>query len=610
MSAFDTTISNGPSRNRVDIAFAGDGYRSSEIATTYPNHVRALTDYMFSGDLLSEPFGRYKNFFNVHRVNVVSAESGADDPSTNTFRNTALDASYLWDGVTQRLLYVSDSKTDAAIASALSGTEINAEMAFVTVNDTQYGGGGGKYAVYAGGNQSSLEIALHEVGHSFAALADEYDYGGPTTYSGGEPIQPNVTTDPTGAKWAHWLGYEQPGVGTIGVYEGGLYSKFGIYRPSVNSKMNSLGQPFDAVSREQFILRIYDYVDPIDAHTDNSARLVNRDSVFVDVIDPAVIKVRWSVDGRTIQDGGVYAFDLSDQGYGLGTFAVTALAYDDTGWVRTGLGKLQQTVTWTIEVPSEASTCPIIARDGTQDGSASTDDTLTGPAYHNTFFVAEEGVSGHDRITNFGKDDVFATSKALFDSNGDGIITFGTNKVLDLDGPDAGIDTVKFDGLDAKKGLRFLGEGCDDVFVYADATVRPLKALEGKLGDDSLTGDNPDAKANKFFFDTALDLNLGHDTIFNFGARDILATTTKQFDSNNDGKIDFGSNDLLDLSGGLGGPGDPGLPGEVGDIAIKNTTGNTITTLEFDGQVDHGGVHYYVYSTVGSAAGTGDLLFA
>lgn len=414
MSAFDTTISNGPSRNRVDIVFAGDGYRSWEIATTYPNHVRALTDYMFSGDLLSEPFGRYKNFFNVHRVNVVSAESGADDPSTNTFRNTALDASYLWDGVTQRLLYVSDSKTDAAIASALSGTGINAEMAFVTVNDAQYGGGGGRYSVYAGGNQSSLEIALHEVGHSFARLADEYDYGGPTTYSGGEPNQPNVTTDPTGAKWAHWLGYEQQGVGTIGVYEGGLYSKFGIYRPSLNSKMNSLGQPFDAVSREQFILRIYDSVDPIDAHTDNSARLVNRDAVIVDVIDPAVIKVRWSVDGRTIQDGGVYAFDLSDQGYGLGTFAVTALAYDDTVWVRTDLDKLQQTVTWTIDVPTGATTgadnlkgtkkidkISALAGNDTLLGNVG-NDTLSGDADNDTL----SGDAGNDTLNGGGGNDV------------------------------------------------------------------------------------------------------------------------------------------------------------------------------------------------------------
>jgi hypothetical protein len=462
MSPFDTPISNGPSGNRVDVVFAGDGYRSSEIATTYSDHVRGLTDYMFSGDLLSEPFGRYKNFFNVHRVNVVSAESGADDPSTNTFRNTPLDASYLWDGVTQRLLYVSASKTDAAIASALSGTGINAEMAFVTVNDAQYGGGGGKYAVYSGGNMRSLEIALHEVGHSFAGLADEYDYGGPRTYTGGEPIQPNVTTDPTGAKWARWLGYEQPGIGTIGVYEGGLYSEFGIYRPSMNSKMKSLNQPFDAVSREQFILRIYDYVDPIDTHADNSARLVNKDAVFVDVIDPAVIKVRWSVDGRTIQDGGVYAFDLSDQGYGLGTFAVAALAYDDTEWVRTGLDRLQQTVTWTIVVPTGATTGP---------------DKLIGTEKIDKILA----LAGNDRVFGLGGDDMLSGGRGndkLAGREGADRLRGGEDSDVFRFGPGAGTDRIlDFDDFgDDRCRLAGFGEAYD--------TFAELRRAAAQVGED------------------------------------------------------------------------------------------------------------------------------
>jgi hypothetical protein len=53
MSSFDTAISNGPSSNRVDIVFVGDGYQSSEIATIYSDHVGELTSYMFSDDLLS-----------------------------------------------------------------------------------------------------------------------------------------------------------------------------------------------------------------------------------------------------------------------------------------------------------------------------------------------------------------------------------------------------------------------------------------------------------------------------------------------------------------------------------------------------------------------------
>jgi hypothetical protein len=445
MNAFDTVIRNGLPSNRVDIVFAGDGYRSSEIETTYSDHVAALTNYMFSGDLLSQPFGRYKNFFNVHQVNVVSAESGADDPSTNTFRDTALDASYLWDGVTQRLLYVNEFKAHPVIAGALSGTAdpetiYSDEMVFISVNDTQYGGGGGKYAVYAGGNPASFELALHEMGHAFARLADEYDYGGFTPrYDGPEPSEPNVTTDPTGAKWAHWIGYEQPGIGTIGAYEGGYYHEFGIYRPSLNSKMRSLDQPFDAISREQFILRIYDYVDPIDAHTDNSAWLTDADSVFVDVIDPAVIKVRWSVDGKTIQDGSVYEFDLSDQGYGLGTFAVTALAYDDTDWVRTDLDTLQQAVTWTMDVPTGATACAD-SLTGTERidhiSALAGNDKVCGLAGDDTL----SGDAGNDRVSGGKGDDTVLGGTGddrIWTGKGSDVVVFnegdGKDQVFDFD---------------------------------------------------------------------------------------------------------------------------------------------------------------------------------
>lgn len=425
MIAYDTRSSTGPSSNRVDIVFAGDGYQSSEIETIYSGHVDALTSYMFSGDSLSQPFGRYKNFLNVHQVNVVSAESGADDPSTNTFRNTALDASYLWDGVTQRLLYADTSKADAVIAHALSGTGIDPDIRFVAVNDAQYGGGGGAYAVYAGGNPASLEVALHEVGHSFAGLADEYSESA-TRYEGPEPDLPNVTTDPTGAKWAQWLGYDQPGIGLIGAYEGGLYQDYGIYRPSLDSKMRSLGQPFDAVGREQFILKIYDYVDPIDTHSDNSAPLVNTDSIFVDVVDPTVIKVRWSVGGKLVKDGGVYDFDLSDQGFGIGRFTVTALAYDDTDWVRVNRDKLQESVTWTIDVPTGATGCA---------------DYLTGTKKIDHIF----GLAGNDRIFGFGGDDTLSGNAGkdwLDGGSGDDVLIGGKDQDIFVFGTEPGKNNI------------------------------------------------------------------------------------------------------------------------------------------------------------------------
>lgn len=350
----ETIVNNGPSANRVDIVFLGDGYTQANLdAGLYDTHINNYLGYMFGDNALTDPFYRYRNYFNVHAVNVVSAQSGADNPGTNTYVDTALDASYYWGGGPERLLYVSTSKANTARNTALSGTGITAQMQFVTVNSTKYGGGGGSWAVFAGGNSSANDVALHEMGHSFAGLADEYSYGGPTVYTGSEPYEPNVTTDPTGSKWSQWIGYNQPGIGTIGTYEGARYSEQGIYRPSDNSKMRSLNQPFDAISREEIILDIYNRVDPLDSWTPNIATLTDPGDLLVSRIDAATIDLEWFVDDQLIATG-IDAFDLADFGFGPGQYDVTARGYDPTGfdpvngWVRRDSFKLEQYIDWTV----------------------------------------------------------------------------------------------------------------------------------------------------------------------------------------------------------------------------------------------------------------------
>jgi MYXO-CTERM domain-containing protein len=346
-AAYETMVDNGPSSNRVDVVFLGDGYTAPQLSTVYPAHVNGMLAHLF--DHGEDPYPRYRNFFNVHRVDVVSNQSGADVPPLGVFRDTALDAKYFYDGATDRLLYVNTTKANAALASGLAGAPFGAEVKLVTVNDARYGGGGGAYAVYAGGNGSAAEIALHEMGHSFNGLADEYG-GNVSAYSGGEPGEPNVSRDPTGAKWSHWVGYNQPVIGTIGAYEGGRYHDRGIYRPSNNSKMRSLGRPFDAVSREQIILDIYDLVDPLDAFTDNAATLVNPDVLAVDTVDADVIGVEWSIDGVPLPQTIGEALDVATLDLVNGLYTITARAFDPTDWVRTHLDRLEQTVTWSVLV--------------------------------------------------------------------------------------------------------------------------------------------------------------------------------------------------------------------------------------------------------------------
>ena len=354
----------GPATNRVNAVFLGDGYTAADLAAeTYANHVQNYWDYMFADDVKNDPFYRYRNFFNAYRVDVVSNQSGADEPQNHVAKDTALDATYRFDGVTDRLLYVSQSKADAAMNTALDGTGVEPQMRFVSVNDSVYGGGGGKYAVFAGANGLSREIALHELGHSFSGLADEYDYGGPTVYAGGEPSQIDVTTDPSGAKWSQWLGYHDPTGSVVGAYEGAMYSQKGIFRPTLDSKMRSLGQPFNAVSREKIILDVYSTVHPLDGYTGNADLLLDPQSISVNPVDVNVIDTQWFVDGTLVTvDDGLSNLNIGGLGLAPGQHTIEVRAFDPTGfdpvngWVRVDTEKLEQFVTWSVTIDDLAPT--------------------------------------------------------------------------------------------------------------------------------------------------------------------------------------------------------------------------------------------------------------
>lgn len=233
----------------------------------------------------------------------------------------------------------------------------------------------------------------------------------------------------------------------------------------------------------------------------------------------------------------------------------------------------------------------LLNRAGTINGTSAASEILTGKSGANSFFF-DEGVTGNDRILNFEKSDVLVLEKALYDGNKDGIIALSGN-VLSIDAPKAG-DMLRIDGVSA---LRFLGTDDAGHAVYADASTRPRGAKESTLADNAFTGDKGDKKKDVFFFDTALGADLGSDTINLFGKRDLIATTTKLADGNNDGIV-TGDNGLFALSDGLG------------SIALKGTSGAAVSSIEFDGAVVRGDVTYYVYSLVGSTAtDTSDLGF-
>ncbi len=354
-----TVIDNGPTANRIDLVLVGDGYTAAELRT-YADHVDNLLSTFFG----ESPLDAYSTFFNVHRVDVISNESGVDhDPTEGIFRDTALDMRFFCSD-TERLLCVNVGK---ALTAAAEAPDVDQVLALA--NSTKYGGAGypsSDLGTLSGGNSSAIQIGLHEFGHSFADLADEYDYGDDPTYTGPEPDAPNVSIYDAAAmagrrtKWHRWL--DEPNVDT---FEGAMYHKFGIYRPTNNSKMQSLNRPFRQVNVEQFVLGAYETVRPIDDATPPGT--YQQDTVFF--VDPVVLNldapathsldVQWSLDGDPIAGAVGTTLDAASLGpvFGItlppGTYTLAVEVVDATDLVRDEAQRdllMTDQRSWTLEV--------------------------------------------------------------------------------------------------------------------------------------------------------------------------------------------------------------------------------------------------------------------
>jgi len=275
---------------------------------------------------------------------------------------------------------------------------------------------------------------------------------------------------------------------------------------------------------------------------------------------------------------------VADKGY-VGSDSFTYAASD---------GKASDNGVVSIAVTAPPVTPPV-GKPTIQDGSSSASQTLTGTSGNDMFFFDIAKNSGIDTIKNFSHEDVLATTAKLFDGNGDGIIKFAANS-LSLDAPRSD-DYAVIEGVSA---LRLMGTDAAGRYIYADASVRPQGAEEGTLANDKMSGDSTEKAASQFFFDTALGRDLGHDTLSNFGNKDVLVTTVALPDDGA-GHVKLGAKGVLDLGSNAG--------VDLGDVTIGGLKGASVSTLEFDGAVSHDGTTYYVYSLDGSAAGTAALQF-
>ena len=235
----------GDPHKSVDLAFIAEGYKSDEMAK-FREDVKKMADYLFA----EAPFADYKDKFNIWAIEAVSQESGTDVPGENIYVNTALNFSYYTFNL-DRYLTTQDIKTINDYAAVVPHDNI-----VVLINSTRYGGGG-VYNYYTGtttGNQLSPKVFIHEFGHGFAGLADEY-YSSSVAYDefyplNVEPWEPNITTLVNfDSKWKKMIGKDTPQPtpaeekynNVTGLFEGGGYSAKGIYRSEMDCRMKSNG---------------------------------------------------------------------------------------------------------------------------------------------------------------------------------------------------------------------------------------------------------------------------------------------------------------------------------------------------------------------------------
>src|SRR5208283_5391181 len=186
-------------RDKVDLLLMGDGYTSAEMEKWHKD-ARRMADLLFA----ASPFKERRGDFNVWAVDTPAGQSGVSRPSDGIYRASPLRAAYDAFG-SERYVLSFDNKRMREAASAAPY-----EFIEIVVNDRKYGGGGifNAFATVSAANAFTPYVLVHEFGHHFAGLADEYytsdvAYGSPAERL--EPWEPNVTADPRAAKWRDLL---------------------------------------------------------------------------------------------------------------------------------------------------------------------------------------------------------------------------------------------------------------------------------------------------------------------------------------------------------------------------------------------------------------------
>ena len=232
----------------IHVAYVAEGYRQEEM-DTFLEDCRIAMEALFA----HEPFKEKQDCFNMIAVMSPSEESGTSWPAKGIWKNTAL-GSHFDTFYSDRYLTTLHLKK---LHDILAGTPY--EHIIILVNTDHYGGGGiyNSYNLtYAHGDRFR-PVVVHEFGHSFGGLGDEYPYGNddPMYFPDTEPWEPNLTTKCNfSSKWENLVKE-----GKAGLVEGGGYLEKGVWRGFENCRMRTNEEPEFCLVCKQALARLIDF---------------------------------------------------------------------------------------------------------------------------------------------------------------------------------------------------------------------------------------------------------------------------------------------------------------------------------------------------------------
>ena len=346
-------VDHGPVSRRFNLVITCDGYQTAQM-TQFANDAQSFVDELFR----TPPFEAVQGAFNVFRIDVVSTDAGADDPTTctggtGTTAATFFDATFCGFGDSRRALIVDDW----SVISVVDAEVPQNHAILVIVNSPIWGGTGGQVGVFSRAS-GWIDAAIHELGHTAFGLADEYEYflgcGDDTdrdNHPANEPADPNVTvnSDRDTIKWRDLILPATPmpttsnadctqcdpqhnpvTASTVGAFEGADTYHCGAFRPQFDCMMRNTGAPFCAVCQrriretmEPYMPRRWFHLSPVAGHpmgADLDASglgIPARFAVAADFDDDGIpeLAIGMQSAGSAGNDFWVYSYDTGAQAW-------------------------------------------------------------------------------------------------------------------------------------------------------------------------------------------------------------------------------------------------------------------------------------------------------